>query len=241
MLTNDEKDQLTELLMATYEMLGQSATVTAVNFMIKDLDQYSVDAINGAISRCRREVKSRFTLSEIIERIESDDGRLNANEAWAIACSIDDERTTAAVTPEILTALSVAQQCGDKIAGRMAFLECYNRLCQEARSKKEPVNWFMSMGTDKDQRAQAIGQAVTAGRIARTTANDLLPDLSDAKESMQNLITSTVKASSGNEYAKQCLSDLNAMFETPKIEQKKQRTIEEITQDLAAKKKRRAD
>lgn len=218
MLTENEKEELSRLISATYEVLGQSVTPTAINFMVNDLDNYSVDKINIALTACRREVKGRFNLAEIIGRIDTDDGRLLPNEAWAIACHIEDESESAAVTPEILTALSVSNECQDKIAGRMAFIDCYTRLCKASRDKGEPAQWFMTLGTDRSKYEQAVQSAVDNNRISHQVAGNLLPDLRSEPQ-LDNLLTSAKEVSGTNEHARNFLEDMRSLFE-PKREAK---------------------
>ncbi len=185
MLTESEKDDLSRLITATYEVLGQAASAAAVNMMVGDLAEYSVDAINNALTKCRREVKGRFNLAEIINRIDSDDGRLSANEAWALACSLQDEAASGACTNEIMAALDISKDCHDQVAARMAFIEAYKRIIDIARNEGKPSQWFMSLGHDKAGRVPAIEKAVAAGRISQDRAQQLLPGHTWDSEGMQ--------------------------------------------------------
>lgn len=188
MLTSDEQKNVTNEISATYEVLGQSVTPAALKFMVGDLSEYSADQIGQALGKCRRECKGRFSLPEIISRMESTDGRLAANEAWALACSLQDESASGATTNEILEALSVSSDCSDQVAARMAFISAYDRIITEAREEGAPVKWFMSFGHDKAGRAPAIEKALIAGRISQDRAQQLLPDHSFEPETMQRTL-----------------------------------------------------
>lgn len=214
MLTDQEEDDLSRAITATYEVLGQTITPAAINMMVDDLSAYTVESIVSALGACRREVKGRFNLAEIIARMEAQDGRLLPNEAWAVACQVSSESGSAAVTKEIIAALNVANDCHDKVAGRMAFIDCYKRLCQKARDEGEPAKWFMSLGDDAAGRETAIQKAVSAGRITQKKAEFLLPNLTQPM--LTNLIASAAEKASTNKHAAEALKGMKEMFSSTK-------------------------
>jgi hypothetical protein len=211
MHSDDEREQLSEAIAATYQVLGQTATPTALEFMVGDLSIYPVAAILSALESCRREVGGRFVLKEIIARIEAEDGRLLPNEAWAVACQVSSESESAAVTDEIIEALNVANDCPDQISGRMAFIDCYKRLCQKARNEGAKSVWFMSLGSDPAGRESAIEKALAAGRITQKKADFLLPNL--AIPQLTNLLASATEEAETNEHAAEALKGLREMFD----------------------------
>jgi len=221
MLTETEKDELSRLISATYEVLGQPVTGTAIDFMVGDLSQYPVDAINNALAACRREVKGRFNLAEIINRIESEDGRPSPNEAWGIACSVYDEVESGMVSNEILEALSKAKHCGDKIAARMVFLESYQKICDRGRRDDAKPVWNMSLGSDPHGQECAIERALIAGQLTEVQAENLLPNLSAQQPQLTNLLESAATEAPTNEYAKKAMADLRSMFDKPKRKETK--------------------
>jgi len=86
---------------------------------------------------------------------------LNANEAWA-ACP-KNESDSAAMCAEISSALCIAQDLisdGDMIAARMAFIEHYNRLMEDAKREGKKPEWFPSYGFDKETRCLADRQVI---------------------------------------------------------------------------------
>ena len=59
-----------ESLAATAELMGQSISPLALEYMAKDLKQYPVEVVIEALNRLRRESKGRFMLAAIIETLE---------------------------------------------------------------------------------------------------------------------------------------------------------------------------
>ena len=65
---------------------------------------------------------------------------------------------------------------GDEIAARMAFKECYQRLCQSARDRCTPVSWSVSLGWDAQGREPVIRAALERGRLTAQQATVYLPN-----------------------------------------------------------------
>ena len=131
-----------------------------------DLDAYPANQVLGALTRCRREVKGRLTLADVITRL--DDGRPGAEEAWSMIPR--DEYRSVIWTREMARAFGIAQPLiadGDLIAARMAFKETYTAACQRARDSGELVKWTPSYGFDKSGRAKAINDAVERKLLTR--------------------------------------------------------------------------
>lgn len=116
-----------------------------------------------------------------IERTLKDDGRLGAEEAWALALRAQDERETVVWTPEIAQAFAAARTVldrGDEVGARMAFREAYGRIVTAARADMVPVRWQVTLGHDLERRQIALETAVAEGRIPadadRGAASDVL-------------------------------------------------------------------
>lgn len=167
-------ENLIEALAVTAELLGTQLSGGAKRVMLMDLDAYPESAVILALGKCRRELKGRLTIAEIVARI--DDGRPGAEEAWAMIPR--DEDATAVWTEEMVAAWAVARQminAGEEIPARMAFKEKYLALVADARNSGRGVVWSVSLGQDANERETALSAAVSAGRISAPHAAKLLP------------------------------------------------------------------
>ena len=185
------KKQLIEALAVTAEITGTTMTDAAAKMMINDLIVYPEQFIFAALTKCRREIKGRLTLADIISRI--DDGRPGVEEAWAMIPKSENE--TVVWTDEMAVALGVAQPLineGDLVAARMAFKEKYNNEIQSARDQSKPVNWTTSLGHDPAGRESALRKAVDAGRISYQHAQKLIPSF-EIPENIKQIATETTK------------------------------------------------
>jgi hypothetical protein len=163
---------------ATAEVMGTQLQPAALMLMAEDLSEFSVSDSLAAIKRCRRELTGRLTLAAIIERIQSADGMPGPEEAWALMSR--PESDTVIITEQMGEAMQSARPLltdGDHIAARMAFKDSYTRIVREARERKIKPKWFVSMGMDKDGRAQPIAEAVRTGKLELNASIALLgPD-----------------------------------------------------------------
>lgn len=117
-----------------------------------------------------------------IEGAAAQDGRPEADEAWAIAMRADDEAVTVVWTDDIAAALSAARPIlarGDEVGARMAFKAAYNRLVQKARSEFRPLRWVASLGHDIQQREEVLNSAVRLGQLPAPHVAGLLPPPGD--------------------------------------------------------------
>ena len=172
MLNQGEQEELARLLVATAEVMGDEARPNVVALMVRELSAHPLAALDKALATCRRELKGRLSLASILERI--DDGHPGPNEAWAIALPAADERNTVVWTPEIQTAWAACLplvQAGDKIAGRLAFIEAYTRQLKEARAQNRRGQYQPSMGFDIEGRTAAIEHAQALGLLSAEAAH----------------------------------------------------------------------
>lgn len=182
---------LIQALAATAELCGTNLSEAAAKMLLTDLTDYDERAVLVALSKCRRELKGRLTLAEIIARI--DDGRPGAEEAWAVLPF--DEATSVVWTQEMSTAFWIAQPLidqGEKVAARMAFKEAYLRLVAEAREQRTPAQWSVSLGHDKAGRQPILAAAVEKGRITSDHARKLIPNF-DSVDTVTPLLSSAKK------------------------------------------------
>lgn len=160
------------------ELTGTELSEAAARIFADDLSAYPKPAVLRALERCRREVRGRLVLADVLERVVEQDGRLSADEAWAL-CTFD-EAASVVWTDEIAAAWGVAYPLRDDVtAARMAFRKAYEREVAEARREGVPVKWRPSLGTDASGREAALRQAVELGRLTRARAVSLLPRLAD--------------------------------------------------------------
>lgn len=153
----------------TAELTGTELSATALRVMDADLAAYPEAAVLRALDRCRKELKGRLTLSAVLERVEEEDGRPGADEAWSIALASADEAETVVWTDEMAQAFGVAQpvlEARDKVGARMAFRDAYERIVRDARAAGKPCRWVVSIGRDAERRAVALQAAVTLKRLA---------------------------------------------------------------------------
>lgn len=181
MLSQNEMDCVIDLLCGTAEALGVTLSPNAAAIIAVDLSDHPLVLIEKSLKACRKEVRGKLTMCDILSRIEAADGRPDKDEAWAIALASSDEFDTVVLTDEIQVALGAARpvlKLGDKVGARMAFHNAYERLVTQARSETKPVNWHLSIGFDAERRVAAVSAAVQMQRIPQQQGRLYLADLS---------------------------------------------------------------
>lgn len=175
--------KLSEAVAVTAELTQTHLSEIAVKVMLDDLARYPEHQVMGALTRCRRELKGRLTIADVLTRL--DDGRPGVEEAWAMVPKGED--ATVVWTEEMAQAMSVVHDLidRDEIAARMAFKEAYQRLCQAARDRNLPVSWSVSLGWDAQGREQVIREAVDKGRLTSEQATIYLPNFAEPALSIQ--------------------------------------------------------
>lgn len=184
MNTSEMNDQqvagLAAAICATAEAMGQEMNPGTAAMMAEDLCAYSVPVVKAALKACRFEVKGKLAMADILQRVQSSDGRPGKDEAWAIAMTTNDEFETVVLTDEIQLALAAAKpvlDAGDKVGARMAFISAYERLIANARAEAAPTTWNVSLGHDPLRRVVAIESAVRMQLITEPAGNQYLADL----------------------------------------------------------------
>lgn len=176
MLSELQQEHLLASLYATAEILDQQLQPRAAALMVADLKIYDEQPLAEALSAVRR-AGQKLTPENVIRHLVTQDGRPEANEAWAIAMTSYDEAETVLMTPEIQQAAASAEsvfRAGDKIGARMAFIATYERLVTTARQMGTPLAWSLSLGHDAERRASAIESAERLGRLPAPQAQALL-------------------------------------------------------------------
>ncbi len=200
MHSSSDKENLIKALCLTSEAIGSTISPTVAMMMAEDLGDYPMDALGVALRACRREVKGRLTVADIIQRCQAEDGRPGKDEAWSIGLESSDEYGTAIMTWEIQQAMIPAKVIldeGDQVGARMAFMSAYERLVREGRQINRTIEVIVSLGFDKERRATAIQQAVQLGRLPQIEADRHLKGLclgapSQTAQAVAGLITGKV-------------------------------------------------
>ncbi|MDH4172195.1 MAG: hypothetical protein OEW90_01020 [Betaproteobacteria bacterium] len=165
---------LLQALAVTCELTNTQISTAAAQVMASDLSKYPEDQVLAALVRCRRELKGRLTIADVLQRLQ--DGRPGPEEAWSIIPHT--EAMSAFWTDEMRAAYFVARpliESGDMVQARMAFLETYRSTVQFARDAHRPVAWQFTPGTDKAGRELVVIDALEKGRITHDVAQMLLP------------------------------------------------------------------
>lgn len=190
--------EIIEAITVTAELTQTQLTGPAIATMALDLTaEFSEQEIFAALTRCRRELPGRLTLSAIIDRAQSADGRPSANEAWGIALAGFDESATVVLNEEIAEAMGAARpiiSMGDEVGARMAFRDAYERIVRQSRQNGiQKPKWFPSLGHDVSGRAPVIETAVQRGLLKHENVAGLLPaPITDQGHVIAGLLTGNV-------------------------------------------------
>ena len=179
--------QLLEAVAVTAELCGRVFTPAAAKVFIGDLEAYPERQVLGALRRCRREVRGVLSVQDVVTRL--DDGRLGAEEAWAMLPKT--EADSVVWTAEMAEALRTAQPLlddGDRVGARMAFKQAYDRLVAAARDAGRPADWQVSLGHDPQGRQEALRVAVECGRLPLAYAQTVCPSLPAPTPEVQALL-----------------------------------------------------
>lgn len=169
-----EQRQFGEMLAATLEIYGQTATKASMSIWWAALAPYSLSEVRAALSQHVRDPeRGQFAPkpADVIRRIPN--GHPGPDEAWAMVHhALGDERATLVLTEPMRQAFFAADHlCHDKIAARMAFLDVYKREV----AKLPPVTWGVIAGWDMQRREDAITNAVAMGRLTEIYVKQFLP------------------------------------------------------------------
>jgi len=166
---------------ATAELTGTELSEAALRVFEADLMAYPEADVLAALTRCRREVRGRLTIGDVLDRMSASGGHPTANEAWSLVLASQDEEETVVWTDQIAEAAAVARpvlDAGDEIGARMAFRDAYERI---VRASSDHPRWVPSLGHDPVRRQAALDRAVASGRLSSQHAAGLLPPPINAK------------------------------------------------------------
>ena len=165
---------LVQAIAVAAELTGTELSKVGARVMAQDLAAYPERQVLRALQRCRKELRGRMTIADVIARL--DDGRPGPEEAWAMLPK--DEAASCFWSDDMRNAFFTARPLileGDLVAARMSFLEAYRSAILRARDDGAPLQWSFSPGTDKSGRELVILDAVEKGRLSAESAQLLLP------------------------------------------------------------------
>lgn len=172
-----------DAIKTTAMMCGSDLQDDAAKMMMFDLKGYGGEAVMAMLQKLRRTHKGRFSLAQMIELIEVQDGRPGAEQAWGIVSRIlADEGATEFLTPEMEEAYyACASIYADQghIPARQAFKEVYAVALRNARDSGAAIKWQCHQGNDKTQAEGAIKLAYESGKITKAAAMLYLPACAD--------------------------------------------------------------
>ncbi|MWP62034.1 hypothetical protein [Gilliamella sp. Pas-s25] len=171
-------DEFLAVIGGLLEVYGQQASTVKVNIYWSTLGQYPIQSLKAAAHAWV--LKSQFMPkpADLIKLMGGSSNHLSPDEAWSIAILASDETNTVVWTNEIAKAWSQAEivyRNGDKIGARRTFIDAYERMVDESMMYGRIVEVFVSPGSDKAKRADAINHAVFTGLLTQERANHYLP------------------------------------------------------------------
>ncbi len=179
-----DRSAFAELLNATAAYYDRKLTPDTIAIYWRGLADLSLEAVRAAVNAHVQDAAAGQFMPKIADirrqiEVHRDDGHPGAEEAWSIALQARHESSSVVWTEQISAAFFQAAlpllDEGDKIAARRAFLERYERELADARKAGIVAKWVASLGSDPEQREQAIEQAVRLGRLTGEHAQRLLP------------------------------------------------------------------
>jgi hypothetical protein len=194
-MSEDDFDEFGDMLDAVCGLLSKGTYVPSpVNTALfyRALARFRLDEVRaGFDAHVSDAQRGRFVPvpADIVAQIEglvANDRRPAADEAWAIALQAADEASTIVWTSEISVAWGIARtvyDAGDKVGARVAFRDAYTRLVDEARERRAPPVWSVSIGFDAEMRHSALQRAADQGRLPAADRH-LLIDYSAAPSTL---------------------------------------------------------
>lgn len=186
-----EKSEILKALVVTIELCGGSElSQEALEVFVEDLSEYQDKEVMKALLRCRKEVRGRFSMADVISRITSP--WPTADEAWALCPKGETESVV--WFDECAFAYGATENLAtDQVARRMAFKDAYER--ELAQTDRKKPKWWSSLGTDKQHRARAIEDAISRGRLSEKS-RALLPPAQEENKPVKQLESTVGKGPS---------------------------------------------
>lgn len=184
----DEKQDFFDVMTKTGEIYDKNIKPERVTVYWDALKHRTLNDIKDAINRHVQDAdRGRFfpLPADISAQLPNElNAWLSANEAWA-ACP-KDEYSSVAMCEEIGQALHSVQDLiadGDTIAARMAFMEYYKRLVEDAKREGRKPQWFPSYGFDKENRHVVDRKVIEYTNLALPSDQKLaLPEPENVKQ-----------------------------------------------------------
>lgn len=167
MLTETQKYSLVKKINATLSVYDKFAEPDALKFWVDALSAYPIEEIETALSVHGRTSKFPPKPADIIEIINRKYAGLwkTADEAWAVARQLGDQRLSLVITDVIMEAMDGLYGLleDDPIAARMAFKSAYERIMQAGKISGRVPQIHFSPGFDATQRLEAANEACWVG------------------------------------------------------------------------------
>ena len=184
-LSEIEQNKVAVLIAGTAEIIGQGLNQTAIAIMCEDLAEWEFNDIQAALTACRREVKGRLSLKDIIDRLPKKGDELpSADELWGQVLEYLTDEYKTFVLPEMALIALESTKGGvrelviskDIVAARKAFIAAYERASQGFNGK---VKYAVRLGTDKQNQADTIKTAYLEKKITKEMAAIYLPEIDE--------------------------------------------------------------
>jgi hypothetical protein len=171
-----DSDNFQTLIKTAYELASKpEPSLPALRFWWSALENYSYQDVKKAVHAEVGSTSYLITPAGVLKHLTVDNFRLSADEAWAIAVQANDESATVVWTNEIAEAWGVSQTIDDKVGARMAFKSAYERITEQAIKNGVITSWTVTLGSDPEQRKQALETAESKGILTHDRVEKLLP------------------------------------------------------------------
>ncbi len=169
--------EFTKVLDATCAMLSRGAykpSAPSALLFFRAVQRFDFADVEAAFTaHINDPVRGKFVPvpADIVAQIEgaiADDGRPDAEEAWALSFRALDEGATIVWTAEMAEAYGTVKpllDAGDEVGARMAFKSAYARMVADARARRVRPSWSASLGHSKAEQVQALKPHVALGRV----------------------------------------------------------------------------
>lgn len=170
-MVKSDYPRFVQILTGVLDVYSKPKSDVAMALWWKALERYDLKAVEAALSE--HIMTNRFcpTPADVGDFLRSQDGRLTADEAWAMVPR--SESASSPMTDEIAAGLRSAGPLlanGDQVAARRAFIDSYNAAVATARREGKPMRVWFSWGWDPNGRASAVNEAVERGLITHERA-----------------------------------------------------------------------
>lgn len=188
------KSDLLKRLKVMAVVYNKNATDELYDVYMSLLTKYDPNLALKALDKILQENKFFPTIAEIIEVINSFDGRPTAEEAWSMLPFSEDDSVV--WTDEMRQAFFEGAYPlleSDMYGARRAFESVYERLVKDARNLGSSVHWETSLGHDKHKRFDVIVDAAKKNRISIDYAQRIACQTVEQSSRFQEIFDSSYK------------------------------------------------